>query len=222
MTREPSVERAIRGVMHWCGLYTRGLPTEVARERCEEILADMADEEIWAAENHIGTRELARSIHWRAIRGAFADVLWRVSWSDMSKGFGLVCAVSWSFTFVVLFAASSSIAIAALTLARVGLASPDSVTAILVLAGVVCGLALVARNLSRWLGVLCLLGAQLLVISRGLPSIARTTTILHLMSTSGSGWTVLQLLMIGGSMLVLGSAALWWSPLSGVARKAAP
>jgi hypothetical protein len=70
-------ERMARLVARWVRLYTRNLPTPIARRRIDEIDADLHDH--IAHERAAGTsdRRIARGIASRMVRGLAADASWR-------------------------------------------------------------------------------------------------------------------------------------------------
>jgi hypothetical protein len=70
-------ERAAGWVLAWCDYYTRGLPTEVARERRDELAADLYDQRLDAVLSGLPPGAVARSLLARTVLGAPADLSWR-------------------------------------------------------------------------------------------------------------------------------------------------
>lgn len=72
-----SPERAATFVTRWVRLYTAGLPASVAHRRREEIGADLTDHIAHGRSVGVEESRIARTIAWRMLRGAPADVSWR-------------------------------------------------------------------------------------------------------------------------------------------------
>ena len=70
-------ERMSKLVARWVRLYTRDLPTPVARRRIDEIEADLHDHIAHERANGISDRRIALSIFSRMVRGLPADTAWR-------------------------------------------------------------------------------------------------------------------------------------------------
>ena len=70
-------ERISKLVARWVRLYTRDLPTPVARRRIDEIEADLHDHVAHERANGISDRRIALSIFSRMVRGLPADTAWR-------------------------------------------------------------------------------------------------------------------------------------------------
>ena len=70
-------EGLARLVARWVRLYTRGLPTPVARRRIEEIDADLHDHIAHERAHGVSDRQIALGIASRMVRGLAADAAWR-------------------------------------------------------------------------------------------------------------------------------------------------
>jgi hypothetical protein len=70
-------ERMAKLVARWVRLYTRDLPTPVARRRIDEIDADLHDHIAHERGNGISDGRIALSIFSRMVRGLAADTAWR-------------------------------------------------------------------------------------------------------------------------------------------------
>lgn len=70
-------ERVAGLVARWVRIYTRGLPTAVARRRIDEIDADVHDHVADARARGAGDRRIAAGVLSRMVRGVAADVSWR-------------------------------------------------------------------------------------------------------------------------------------------------
>ena len=70
-------ERTAELVARWVRLYTRDLPTPIARRRVDEIGADLHDHIAHERANEISDRRIALGIASRMVRGLAADVAWR-------------------------------------------------------------------------------------------------------------------------------------------------
>lgn len=69
---------ASRLVRRWVRLYTRGLPAEVRRNRCDEIESDLWSQNQDALANEGQDASLAAEIFTRLVLGVAADVDWRL------------------------------------------------------------------------------------------------------------------------------------------------
>ena len=72
-----SLRRTTELVGAWCRWYTRDLPADTARDRCDELRSDLFDQCADGAEQGTSPGRLARSILARAARGVPADLSWR-------------------------------------------------------------------------------------------------------------------------------------------------
>ena len=70
-------ERMAELVARWVRLYTRDLPTPIARRRVDEIDADLHDHIAHERANGISDRRIALGIASRMVRGLAADTAWR-------------------------------------------------------------------------------------------------------------------------------------------------
>jgi hypothetical protein len=70
-------EGLARLVARWVRLYTRGLPTPVARRRIDEIDADLHDHIAHERAHGVADRQIALGIASRMVRGLAADAAWR-------------------------------------------------------------------------------------------------------------------------------------------------
>ena len=70
-------ERTAALVMRWVRLYTRDLPTPVARRRVDELDADLHDHVAHERAAGVGERRIALGVASRMARGLAADVAWR-------------------------------------------------------------------------------------------------------------------------------------------------
>jgi hypothetical protein len=70
-------ERVARLVAWWVRVYTRGLPTPIARRRIDEIDADLHDHVADARARGITDRRIALGVLSRMARGVAADAAWR-------------------------------------------------------------------------------------------------------------------------------------------------
>lgn len=74
-----TAQRMAALVACWVRLYTRNLPTAIARRRIDEIDADLHDHIAHERARGTGDRSIALSIASRMVRGLAADASWRRS-----------------------------------------------------------------------------------------------------------------------------------------------
>ena len=220
--------RAQTLVLAWCARYTRGLPERIALERRDELTSDLWEQQ---AANE-GAPGLGPAILWRALRGVPADISWRAARiralpeSDRPERW-------WRWT------ASGSVVVAALVgaalvafggyaLTRVveALARheflPQDVTILstaIGTVGVLCGLVLLIRTRTRWIGALWLALAAVPVLWFGtviLLTLSATTQAVfsRFQSYTASPWTSPEYLAAWGGLAAvvlffLALAAAW-------------
>jgi hypothetical protein len=72
-----AAERASALVVGWAAMYTRRLPRELARARCDELVSDLWEQRADAAEHGGSPVGTAAAIVWRMLAGIPADLVWR-------------------------------------------------------------------------------------------------------------------------------------------------
>jgi len=205
-----------RRVDVWCNFYTRGLPDAVAQQRREELAADVLDQIEWGAAHGIAARSTAREVAWRAIRGVPSDLLWRRSQltamaavSVASRIFGGSLLAAANLIGVGLFA----LGIVAVIRDGTGLSADPSAMPTLVAALLIaCGLVLVARGRTRWLGALWVATGAPVILTIGFRLLAEHTTVLFLATRSAPLWTVGQATAAVCVGVFYVAAAVWWMP----------
>lgn len=65
-----------KAVLWWVATYTRSVPKQIAEGRREELLSDLYEQYSAAARSGHTRKAASRSIAWRALRGAVADLRW--------------------------------------------------------------------------------------------------------------------------------------------------
>lgn len=70
-------ERMAELVARWVRLYTRNLPTPIARDRIDELAADLHDHITYERARGLGDLRIAFHVASRMIRGLAADLAWR-------------------------------------------------------------------------------------------------------------------------------------------------
>jgi hypothetical protein len=186
-SRRRRPRRAQRIVLAWVRLYTRDLPDAVADDRRDELASDLWEQEV-AAGGGSGT---GLSMLWRMARGVPADVAWR---GDRIRDLPLAERPArwwrWTASGSVLAAALVGAAVAAYgidALARIGRVlvghgyPPSDLTTTSTGIGTVallCGLALLIRPRTRWIGALWLAAGSAITLWFG------TVTMLTLSATA--------------------------------------
>lgn len=206
MSRD-EVARAVDRIESWVRLYSRDLPLELARDRREEVLADVHDHVAWGRAHEVPERRVARALLGRAVRGAPADLSWAMSVGSpgraLDRALGAILA---ALTF-------SLIAMGGIGLARrppEGLGG-ESLAVILGIALGVGALALLVRRRTRWLAALWVVASAQVILFDGLDYLAGSTTILRHVASTAPDWEVGLLVAVLGVVLVCVAAAVWWT-----------
>lgn len=228
LERSPGYRLAARAVLRWSAAYTRGLDTRVAATRQDEIASDLHEHAVWAKARGMSTRQLARSVRWRAVSGVPADLAWRAAQKRAADpGVRFAMRANAALLAAVLTAGLGAAALSVFAIVRVVRALaigdigyvPNRTVVIGALAiAALLGCALLLRHRSRALGALLLTipaglilpvaGSVLWVVS------ASTVVVFHYAPWWGTAAAV-----AGGALAVLclAAAAYWW----GIERRAA-
>jgi hypothetical protein len=222
--------RAQSVVLGWCARYTRGLPDAVALERRDELASDL-----WEQEAANGDAPgLGASILWRAVRGVPADLSWRAEriralpaderpergWRWTASG--AVVAAALVGAALVAFGGYALIRLLE-ALARHEFLPQDitMMSAGIGTVGLLCGLVLLLRARTRWIGALWLAASAAPVLWFGtviLLTLSATTqaVFFRLQSYSDSPWTSPEYLAAWGGLaavvLFFLALAVAWAP----------
>ncbi|CAN5352558.1 hypothetical protein BH09ACT6_BH09ACT6_00330 [soil metagenome] len=71
------IPRTTSWVLRWASLYTRGLPTEIAHARRDELVSDLYEHRAAAGTSNREQGKVAREIMFRAVFGIGSDLSWR-------------------------------------------------------------------------------------------------------------------------------------------------
>lgn len=166
MRRVPPVVRsASRLALAWAGWYTRDLDPAVAGERRDEIASDLWEQAAGQADRPAAA--LATSILSRVVRGVPADLAWRWRMPADPGAARQPGAVRAALAIAVVVAgAILALGIAALVRAGIGLGRGEALPSVTTVssvaigvAGLLAGLALLARVRTRRLALIWLAGA---------------------------------------------------------------
>jgi hypothetical protein len=206
MSKDAVARAAIR-IEAWIRLYTRRLPPAVARDRRDEVLADIHDQAEWALSQGTPAPHVARALLGRALRGAPADVTWAASLASPGRALdrALVGLVA---TLILLL-----IALDAVALTR---QAPFALTggALAVVVGISLGagaLALLARRRTRWLAALWVVATAHVTLFDGVAYLAESTTILRHVAGESSAWRTGLVVADIGVIVLCAAAAVWWA-----------
>lgn len=169
-TRSAGYHWAVRLVSRWTAYYTRDLDSLLAAERRDELASDLWEHGVASEARGASGAATGASILWRAARGIPADLSWR---HGKAAGAGATHPGRWgargwsgrgsALTAVLL--ASGILAFGLFAVSRVGLnvlrglQIPQGTVvgpAALSVALLVCGLVLLVRLRTRWLGAVWL------------------------------------------------------------------
>lgn len=246
-TRSASYHGAVRLVSRWAEYYTRDLDPRVAAERRDELASDLWEHGVTSEARGASGAATGASILWRAARGIPADLSWRrgkgVGAGDGATRPGPWGAPGWSgrgsaLTAVLLGAGVLAFGLLAVSRVAVnllrGLPIPPGSVVVPAAASVVllaCGLVLLVRLRTRWLGAVWLVVLAPTTLSFG------ANALLHLSATFqwfrdgvvafGPSWAAIPVVVALGALgLFYLALALAWLPprtsTSSVAEEIAP
>jgi len=207
------LDRARLLVLRWVGFYTRNLPVEIADARRDDLIADLHDQisESLAADRP--AEVIARELHLRAAKGALADLQWRREQLHLAALAGhapsgglLVASATGALVMVVvgLVALDRN----APLVSRQVLDVPGAFFPLAAAAAMaICGLVLLARPRTRFVGELWLVAASQLLIAPAFETLARSTTVLRLAEPELRG--PLVAISIGVGLFYLAVAIAW-------------
>ena len=220
-----SYHRAVRSVSRWCAWYTRGVDPDAVASRRDEIASDLHEHATWADAAGQSPRALARSILGRAGRGALADLSWshaqrrRIALADPVAL--RVRRVEGAAAGLVLAAALSVLGLGLYVLVRVAAAvvaggirdwSGTSVAVIVFTALAACGVLLLARRKTRFVGALWMLAPSIGVIHYGLFQLYSISATVGALMFSMPGWRLASDALTVGLVVYFAAAAIWWWP----------
>lgn len=210
MTVQSKVDR-------WCAFYTRGLPTEVALERREELAADVLDHTEWATEHGIGPASIARSITWRAVKGIPSDLAWRRTQLRAADAVTLGTRFFHGWLLVGAHALGLGLILLALTAVirngwRIFTGDAPAMATFVAALMIACGLLLIRRERTRPIGALWLAVGAPVVATVGVGLLAQNTTMLLLVSQSTPFWGTGLDVVAGCVSVFYLAAAAWWMP----------
>jgi len=207
------LERARLLVLRWVRFYTRNLPVEIADARRDDLIADLHDQ----ISEHLAAGRppevIARELQLRAAKGALADLQWRREQLRLAalaghapSGSLLVASAAGALLMVVV----GLVALVRSTplVSRQVLDVPGAFFPLAAAAAVaICGLVLLARPRTRFVGELWLVAASQLLIAPAFETLARSTTVLRLAEPELRG--PLVAISIGVGLFYLAVAIAW-------------
>jgi hypothetical protein len=218
MNGHTPTSRAIELVLRWCNLYSRNLPDEVAAARREELLGDLTDQVEWETQHGVPQKRVARSVLYRALRGAPADLSWRRSQTSLNgrgslqfRRFGLgFLSVTIASGVVLMVLALTAIlrTVQASGTVDVLFREPEILVVVSVMA-MLLGESLLVRTRTRSLGALWMLLTAEVVVFVAIPMLANTGRLLSISSLSPSWADSLDLVGVGVALFYV-TGALWW------------
>ncbi|PJJ72911.1 hypothetical protein CLV46_2490 [Diaminobutyricimonas aerilata] len=226
MSASRSIEyrRAAQWSRWWATRYTRGLPPEVANERLDELAADLHDHSAHADATGMTGRALAVAIVSRSLRGVPADLAWRAAQRRVVGGARIafsgrhlpVTLLVIAITASALFAIGGmlmSLTLASQTLRDQQYAEVLALTIVVSIA-LVCGLALLARRITRSIGALWLIGAVFGMGHLVIHYLTHYDTVLTPLLARLPDWPSFVVAESIGAALLYLAVAVWWLPIS--------
>ncbi len=216
--RSPEYRQAALAALRWCAWYTRGLDERVAAARQDEIASDLHEQASWAVDHGWTSRELARSIRSRQLRGAPADLRWRLTQARVANRRSRLELRLGAFVLAaVLTSGAALVGLASFAVFRMlqaggqvaALAQTWSVTVLAAMA--ITAVCLVFARRTRVAGALLLLvpalsipvlsGSMLWYVSATMQALAQMTPWWTITATAAG---------VALSVLYLSAAAYWW------------
>jgi hypothetical protein len=204
-------------VDRWCVFYTRGLLADVATDRQDELRADVLDHLQWGRDEGASERAVTRAVLWRALKGMPSDLSWRRAQRRLvdNGGFGTRLFAGW----LLLGASALGVGMVVLALTaigrdRQGLPFGEGPIAPTLVAALVisCGVLLLLRQRTRWLGALWIAAGAPIVITTGANLLIVTTTVLFHVAQSTPLWSAGEVTIAVCVVVFYAAAAMWWMP----------
>lgn len=217
--------RAVRRVCRWCAWYTRGIDADTAACRRDELASDLHEQATWADAAGQSPHALARSILGRAGRGALADLTWshaqrrQVALADPvalrlrrveGTAAGLVLVAAVAVFMLGLYVLVRVAAAVATGLIRAG--SGTSVAVLVFTALAACGVLLLVRRRTRFLGALWMILPSIGVIHYGLFQLYSLSATVGALMFSMPGWSLASDALTVGLVVYFAAAVIWWWP----------
>jgi hypothetical protein len=204
-------------VDRWCVFYTRGLPDEIATDRQEELRADVVDHIEWGRGAGSTDRALSRAILWRAFKGILSDLSWRRAQLRMAEATGLGTRLFAGWLLLgasVLGAGLVALALTAVARDHQGLPAGDGDLLPTLVAALVisCGLVLLLRPRTRWLGAVWIAAGAPTVATTGANLLVASTTVMFHVATTTPLWNVGEVAVAAFLLVFYAAAAMWWMP----------
>ncbi|MFB2583755.1 hypothetical protein [Herbiconiux liukaitaii] len=222
--RSPEFRRASRRVLRWARWYTRGLDTDIAGERLEQLASDLHDHAIWAEDAGLSAAEATRAMTRRGLRGAVDDVSWRrdqlrrrtgalSAANSKRRGTAMLLAVG-SMGLVLI--SSGSAALIKATRFYV-IQDDEAIAAPLVflaisLAVAAGGMLLLVPSRTRFLGAGALGASAAFIVQNSFDTLLYSSALVNQVMYLDPVWPLPKYVLIGALMMYFAAAALWWSP----------
>jgi hypothetical protein len=204
-------------VDRWCSFYTRGLPMDIASDRRDELHADVVDHINWGRTEGASDRTISRAILWRALKGIPSDLSWRRAQLRLveATGIGTRLFAGWLLLGTsVVGAGLVTLALTAIARDHQGRPSPDTAILSTLVAALVisCGVVLLLRVRTRWLGALWIAAGAPVVMTTGANLLIVSTTVLFHVAQSTPLWNAGELVSAACLVVFYAAAAVWWLP----------
>jgi hypothetical protein len=228
--RSNTLDRTIARIQLWCRLYTRKLPMDVAAQRRAEIDSDLHDQVDFQLARGVKNQVVARAIRGRAIRGAFSDLTWRrAHLRAMRKRQETAVSAGWypRSLLAISYALGSGLLASGIYVwwrwsrefVKTGRELGYVDFLLLAAMGVcLCGLIMLRRERTRWLGALWIAASVYVLIDRGFTLLALVSTTARFVVDLVRGWAALELAASIGITLYFVAVAIWWMPGKSVTR----
>lgn len=222
--RSAEYGRACRRVLRWAHWYTRGIASEVADERLDQLASDLHDHAVWADEAGLNPVEAARAITRRSLRGVIDDLSWRrdqvhqakasSTRARSSRGGDLVVAAVLAVGLVMTSVGAYAFvrgALYALRQADDAIAAPLAVLAVSLLLAV-AGMVLLSWPRARLFASCALVVSAACMVQGAFGTLLYSSGIVNQTMFLSPLWPLPKYVLIGALMLYFAGTSLCWWP----------
>lgn len=226
--RSAEYRRACRRILRWAHVYTRGIASDVADERLDQLASDLHDQAVWADDAGLDPVEAAQAVTRRSLQGVVDDLSWRrdqvhraktsSTRAHSSRGDVLVVTAVLTMGLAMTSAGGYAFFRGALYALRQhddAIAAPLAVLAISLLIAA-AGMFLLSRPRARFFASCALVISAACMVQGAFGTLLYSSGVVNQTMFLSPLWPLPKYVLIGALMLYFAATSLWWLP--GLAR----